>query len=409
MTARATLHTVGALSHRCAIALAALLVAWPHHAAAHDLDAFGGLVRTHDAGVTWTPVNPGVFPTGALALAISPRDTNHLLLATDSGVWRSRNGGRDWDVEARDLVTGAAFAVAFDVDGERALIAGVSGLFGNEANRWRPIRVPAAAAPVRALVAGVAPAQVFLAGRYGLYRSDDWGRSWVDVAGSFKSAPVDALLVSSGDAGAVYALVSGSVWSSVDGAKTWQQRSEGLGGEGKVETLGIDPSNPARLWVVAASNVLVSEDRGASWQPRGNPVPEAAAKARAIAVSGDVMLVVTDRGVFRSADGGQRWEALKENLPAHLAVGVLVRDARAPATLYAGFAVMGYDELRARARQDEGVFARMGAVGIAGGAALALLALALVVAARYRIRLRSRNPALAEARAPTPSIDPAQR
>ena len=240
--------------------------------------------------------DPGVFPTGALALAISPRDTNHLLLATDSGVWRSRNGGRDWDVEARDLVTGAAFAVAFDVDGERALIAGVSGLFGNKAN-------PVAADPgsrgscarARARRRRGAGAS-FLAGRYGLYRSDDWGCSWVDVAGSFKSAPVDALLVSSGDAGAVYALVSGSVWSSVDGAKTWQQRSEGLGGEGKVETLGIDPSNPARLWVVAASNVLVSEDRGASWQPRRQPGAGSRCKS------------ACDRGVGRRDAGrNQSW------------------------------------------------------------------------------------------------------
>jgi hypothetical protein len=152
--------------------------------------------------------------------------------------------------------------------------------------------------------------------------------------------------------------------------------------------------------------VFISEDRGAHWQPHGNPMPEPAARARAIAASGDVLLVATDRGVFRSADGGQRWDALKENLPAHLAAGVLVRDARTPATLYAGFAVMGYEELRARARQVEIGLARVGVGGIAGATALVLVALVLVVAAR---RQRSRNRALDAVRAPTPSIDPARR
>jgi hypothetical protein len=67
---------------------------------AHDPETWGGVFRTHDAGATWTSINRGIFVSGALALAVSSRDPNHLLLATDSGVWRSRNGGRDWDVEA---------------------------------------------------------------------------------------------------------------------------------------------------------------------------------------------------------------------------------------------------------------------------------------------------------------------
>ena len=104
-----------------------------------DRDAFGGLFRTLDAGANWSPVNPGIFASGALALAVSPRDENHLLLATDSGAWRSRNAGRDWTIEAPDVLTGPAVATAFDLDGERALMAGAETLFRFDGDRWRPV------------------------------------------------------------------------------------------------------------------------------------------------------------------------------------------------------------------------------------------------------------------------------
>lgn len=392
MRPSATHRTFSEWSRRCIAVLAAVLALLPQEVPAHDPDFWGGLFRTQDSGITWSPINPGIFPSGALALAISPRDPNHLLLATDSGVWRSRNGGRDWDVEAQGILTGPAFAAAFDVDGERALVAGSSTLYRDEGDRWRPVRTPAAAAPARALVAGSVPGRVYLAGRSGLYRSDDWGQSWVNMAGTLKANHVDALLVRPGRPDEVYVLVGGSVWSSGDGAGNWQRRAEGVSASG-VEAVGIDPSNPAHLWAVGAGQVFRSDHQGAHWRPVGKPVPEPRATARAAAVWGNVILIATDRGVFRSADGGERWELPNESLPAHLAAGVLVRDSRRPATLYAGFALTTYEELRARALQNETASSGFGLGSIAGGTAfVVLLALGVITAMRRLARTRRRTP-----------------
>src|SRR5256885_11103921 len=71
-----------------------VLVALGPGAVAHDASAWGGLFRTRDAGATWLPVNPASFVSGALAVAVSPTDPHHLLLATDTGLSRSRNGGQ---------------------------------------------------------------------------------------------------------------------------------------------------------------------------------------------------------------------------------------------------------------------------------------------------------------------------
>ena len=110
--------------------------------------------------------------------------------------------------------------------------------------------------------------------------------------------------------------------------------------------------------------------------------------ARALAVSGPVILVATARGVYRSRDGGERWEPPDETLPGHLEAGLLVRDPSSPSTIYAGFAVTGQAELRRRAA--EGRSALMGlrmSDNLARGAAFfALLTLGAIVVLRYRVR-----------------------
>src|SRR2546426_7675596 len=49
------------------------------------------------------------------------------------------------------ILTGPAFAAAFDADGQRALVAGTRTLFRDDGDRWRSVRTPAGAAPARAL------------------------------------------------------------------------------------------------------------------------------------------------------------------------------------------------------------------------------------------------------------------
>ena len=155
----------------------------------------------------------------------------------------------------------------------------------------------------------------------------------------------------------VYAVAGGSVWSSSDAGRSWKRRSEAFA-DGGVEAIFVDASNPARLWAVGAGQVMRSDQQGERWRPVGKAVPDGPATARALAVSGDVIMIATDRGVFRSSDAGARWEPPKESLPAHLAASVLVRDPRSPNTFYAGFALAAYEDLRQQTPQSGSTPAR---------------------------------------------------
>src|SRR5262249_59526046 len=123
---------------------------------------------------------------------------DHLLLATDSGLLRSRNGGRDWQVEAPTLLVGPVFAAAFDADGRQALALTGSGLFRGDDRGWRPGSAPEGTAPARALVRGMMPGRFYLAGWRALHRSEDGGDSWSSVADGLPAGPVTALAVQPG-------------------------------------------------------------------------------------------------------------------------------------------------------------------------------------------------------------------
>jgi len=344
---------------------------------AHDASAWGGLFRTRDAGATWLPVNPASFVSGALAVAVSPIDQHHLLLATDTGLSRSRNAGRDWSLEARDVLVGPTFAVAFDSDGQRALVAAASGLFGSDGDRWRPLRAPAGTVPASSLVSSSTRGRVYMGGLSGLHRSDDWGESWVAVGDGLPEGRASAIVVDRDRSEQVAVVTGGHFWMSTDAGRSWQRRDLGLS-EREIEVIALDPADPNRLWSIAAGQVFRTDDQGQRWRVLGVPLPDQPALSHGLAVVDHVILVATDRGLYRSPDGGARWSLLTDNLPAHLDAGLLAREPQSLTTMYAGFALTSRRELLRRATEGSGPLARLDLVSVAGG--LAFLALLLLAA-----------------------------
>src|ERR1700745_3902359 len=92
-------------------------------ASAHDASSYGGVFRSRDLGAAWLNADVGRFLNAALVIVVDPRDSSHLLVGTDLGILSSHNGGRSWAPEARDVLIGAVFALAFSPDGKLAVWA----------------------------------------------------------------------------------------------------------------------------------------------------------------------------------------------------------------------------------------------------------------------------------------------
>jgi photosystem II stability/assembly factor-like uncharacterized protein len=373
---------LGSARHH-ALLLTLPLALWASPVQSHDPSAWGGLFRSRDHGGTWVSANRGRAVAGVISLAISPTDANHLLLGAESGLLRSRNGGRDWTIEAPAVVVGPVFALTFAADGQRALISTGLGIFSGEAgNLWRQVSAPQGATPARAIVRSGAAGRVYLAGWTGLYRSDDWGASWSSAAGGLPDGTATAVLLAHGSPETLYVIIQGGIWASIDGARGWASR----GGifRTSVDALAEDSKHPTRLWAAGGDRLFRSDDGGASWQRVGRTLPEPNTSVRGIAASGEAVVITTDRGLYRTVDGGESWTMIVENLPAHLEAGPLVRDPGDSATLYAGFALVPYPEIWRRAVEREGAFARVSVTSLAGsGIFLIIVALGALAALRW--------------------------
>ncbi|MCL6588965.1 MAG: hypothetical protein K6U80_03340 [Firmicutes bacterium] len=116
---------------------------------------------------------------------------------------------------------------------------------------------------------------------------------------------------------------------SEDGGNTWESRNEGLPQKllypfqskqvRYLTALGVDPVNPRRVVVAAATKLFLSEDQGASWQeiPIKPPIPTWA-YLTAVALSPLepkwFLIGTSAAGIFETKNTGQTWSGFSDHL-----------------------------------------------------------------------------------------------
>ena len=146
---------------------------------------------------------------------------------------------------------------------------------------------------------------------------------------------------------------SGGVWKTVNSGITYKPIFDGQGSY-SIGCVTLDPNNPHAVWVGTGENnnqrsvaygdgVYLSRDGGESWENKGLKESEHIGKIIIDPRDSDLIYVAAigplwseggDRGVFKSTDGGNKWEAVLE-LDKHTGVTDLIMDPRDPDVLYA--------------------------------------------------------------------------
>ena len=363
-------------------------------ASAHDASSYGGVFRSRNLGGTWLRADVGLFLNAALVVAVDPQNGSHLLAGTDLGLIGSRNGGLSWTPEAPDLISGAVFAVTFVGDGERAICAAQSGVFRFEAGQWKAAVAPEAAMPARILITGAAADRVYLLGRDRLFTSGDSGQTFVEAGGGPETNAMTALAIVRSKHEIIVAVVGGQTMISEDGGQHW--RPGGLGKNGQpVDDVATDAHVPNRVWAGRAGRIYVSDERGSPWRAVGRALPEPATTIRGIAANAEAttLVVTTNRGLYRSENGGESWMLKEDNLPIHLEAGALAQDPSDPGVLYAGYSLMPYSEVWRAAIEARNLVRRSDPIRLAGRIGFSLLAIVGgALLARFLVRFRLAEP-----------------
>lgn len=298
----------------------------------------GGVWKTTDGGDSFQNRNGNLNVTQFYAIGVRADDPGWICGGAQDNSSLVRTGSNTWDLQA---VSGDGFVCHFAPDdasyayitsypsgGYPSVWRSTSGAFGGFADITGPgsgvVQNDRSNWVTPYIIDPQTPTTLYL-GTHRVYRSDDRGSSWTqvgptDLTGG--SGSLVALEVNRNFADVVYSgSQTGRVWRSTDRGDTFVDITAGLPGR-SVNDLAGDPGDPDRAFaVVGGFNTahLWEWTLDGGWTARDGGLPNVPHNT-VLMLDPDDILVGTDVGIFRSADGGQTFVPYMNGLPEGLVV-----------------------------------------------------------------------------------------
>ncbi|TMA57265.1 MAG: hypothetical protein E6J80_06640 [Deltaproteobacteria bacterium] len=147
--------------------------------------------------------------------------------------------------------------------------------------------------------------------------------------------------------------VGAGVWYSPDSGERWKRSRINLPfhaqpGEIQIRALAVSPHNPHHIFAGSEVGLYRSEDKGANWELLESPMDGLQIWSVAVhPTDPDIIFAGTKPpGVFRSQDGGKRWERVSIDIAEQCLAGApkvtnIVFDPRDPRTVWVGVEIDG--------------------------------------------------------------------
>jgi len=267
----------------------------------------------------------GVWTGGTVAaIALSPNfmQDGLMLAATAAGIYRSTDGGQQWEGNQQGLSDPRIMAVAFAPVSQSAPLTAYaatadgqlfqshdSGIAWQELSAWSGLGLINAITPSPNFATDHT---LFVATAEGVFRSQDGGQSW--ESSTFGLLDLEILCLACAPNFAENELLwagsaLGGLYRSRNGARSWRDSGQGLP-DMAFQCIAVSPhfAQDQTLYVGTESDgIYRSSDGGASWEALTSQLAGQSINCLAISHDGQTLLAGAGEGVYRSSDGGQQW------------------------------------------------------------------------------------------------------
>ena len=272
-----------------------------------------GMFKSTDGGETWARI--GLEATKQIGrIVVDPSDPNRVFVAAlgnvyaatpERGVYRSTDGGQNWQKVLFTNDSTGAIDLSFDASNAQVIYAAL----------WATRRPPWTVYP-----------SSHGAGS-GLYKSSDGGSTWTHLAGGLPADPGRiGVAVSPSDPNRVYAMVDasakeGGLYRSDDAGATWKL----MDNENRIwnrgwyfESVTVDPKDENTLYAINTT-VYKSTDGGTSFDAfRGAPGGDDYHQLWINPSDHTHMVLASDQGTIATVNGGQSWSSWNNQPTAEL-------------------------------------------------------------------------------------------
>lgn len=253
--------------------------------------AAGGVWKTTNGGLNWQPIfdEVGTQPIGAVTL--DPSNPDAVWVGTGDkngggcagyfglGVYLSQDGGATWSARngggSTAMPLAVVNAVAVQPTDANVVLAGGAGSCNASGSLQNP----------------------------GVYRSADRGLTWTKVL----SINVEDLVFVPGTTTVYASAIGAGVYKSTDGGATWANSGTGLNASGTRMRVALSPSNSSVLYALVGSRLYRSDNGGGTWTQKNSSACEGQCtynQTLAVHPTDPNTILVGSIRFARSTDGG---------------------------------------------------------------------------------------------------------
>ena len=292
----------------------------PHNPQIIYVGASSGMYKSTDGGRRWELTGAVLNDEFVHELAIDPKNSKiiyanagHILKSIDSGItWSAENNWRSvscWRV-SKIIIDPSDPSIIYT--GKCKSIDG--GLHWSVMNNGLPdsYAYTIAIDPKR-------PSILYAGTQDGVFKSTDSGNIWKDTDSLLS---VEELVVDPENSKIIYAVFGHSFYKSIDGGVNWKRidikRSyadiDADAEDVDVRCIGISASSKT-IYVGTNHGVYNSKNRGKSWRAPKNRRETLVISIAVDPNNSNIVYKGTENGIYKSANGGKDWWDINEGIP----------------------------------------------------------------------------------------------